>query len=106
MTPTPTPPDFLKLAQRAQVHESQLVKLAKDIPSKIQLALKKAIQPTREKLKGLCTTIELLKDEVITLRIEVAALSGPPSASKPIPLELATVPSQPEAPRSPPDDWT
>ncbi|MCE0482113.1 hypothetical protein HAX54_040515, partial [Datura stramonium] len=104
-TPTTTPPDLLKLAQMAQVHESQVMKLAKAIPSMIQQAIKKAMQPSREKLKGLCTTVELLENEVITLRKEVAALTQPPSTSSPTPLEPAAVPSQPEAPKSPPDDW-
>ncbi|MCE0481749.1 hypothetical protein HAX54_039744 [Datura stramonium] len=52
-TPTTIPPDLIKLAQMAQVHESQLVKLAKDIPSMIQHAIKKAMQLSRDKLKGL-----------------------------------------------------
>ncbi|MCD7463834.1 hypothetical protein HAX54_051512 [Datura stramonium] len=33
--PATTPPDLLKIAQMAQVHESQIVKLAKAIPSMI-----------------------------------------------------------------------
>ncbi|MCE3051847.1 hypothetical protein HAX54_050982 [Datura stramonium] len=105
VAPTITPPDFLKLAQRAQVHESQLVKLAKAIPSMTQLAMKKSMQLARDKLKGLCTTVEVLENKAITLRKEVAALNGPPSSSNPIPSEPAVVPSQPEEPRSPPDDW-
>ncbi|MCD9641802.1 hypothetical protein HAX54_028246 [Datura stramonium] len=45
VVPTHTPPDFLKVAQRAQVHEIHLAKLAKAIPSMIQLAIKKVMQP-------------------------------------------------------------
>ncbi|MCD7470763.1 hypothetical protein HAX54_010873 [Datura stramonium] len=102
---TPSPPDLLKLAQRAQVHEIQLVNLTKVVLSMIQPAIKKAMQPARDKLKGLCTTFELLEGEVITLRKEVAALSGPPTTSNPIPAELAVVSSPPKEPRNPPDDW-
>ncbi|MCE3052450.1 hypothetical protein HAX54_052675 [Datura stramonium] len=36
---------LFKIAQMAQVHESQIVKLAKAIPSMIQQAIKKAMQP-------------------------------------------------------------
>ncbi|MCD9560543.1 hypothetical protein HAX54_019240 [Datura stramonium] len=70
VAPTPTPPDLLKIAQRAQVHESQLVKLAKAIPSMIQIAIKKAMQPAKDKLKSLCSTVEVLKSKVISLRQE------------------------------------
>ncbi|MCD9637833.1 hypothetical protein HAX54_021340 [Datura stramonium] len=85
--------DFLKLGQMVQVHESQLMKLSKAIPSMIQQAIKKAMQPAREKLKGLCTTVEVLENKVVTLRKEVATLTGPPSANNPIPLEPTVVPS-------------
>ncbi|MCD9641035.1 hypothetical protein HAX54_026849 [Datura stramonium] len=34
---SPTPPNLLNIAQRAKMHESQLVRLAKAIPSMIQL---------------------------------------------------------------------
>ncbi|MCD7462164.1 hypothetical protein HAX54_047900, partial [Datura stramonium] len=98
------PQDLLKLSQRAQIHESQLVNLAKSIPSGIQLSIKKVMQPARDKLKGLCTTIEVLETEVNNLRKEVAALRGPPSTRNPIPPEPTVVPSQPEAPKSPTDD--
>ncbi|MCD7469339.1 hypothetical protein HAX54_008281 [Datura stramonium] len=37
------PPDLLKIAQRAEIHENQLVWLAKALPSMIQGALKKAL---------------------------------------------------------------
>ncbi|MCD7458758.1 hypothetical protein HAX54_039059 [Datura stramonium] len=91
--PTTTPPDLVKLEQMAQVHESQLIKLAKAIPYMIQQAIKKAMQPARDKLKGLYTAVEVLENEVITLGKEVATLIGPPSACNPTPLELAVVPS-------------
>ncbi|MCD9637650.1 hypothetical protein HAX54_021054 [Datura stramonium] len=51
--PTPKPPDFLKITQRAQVHENQLMKLAKAIPSMIQTSIKKVMQPAKDKLKSL-----------------------------------------------------
>ncbi|MCE3214900.1 hypothetical protein HAX54_000236 [Datura stramonium] len=104
VVPAPTPLDFLKIAQRAQVHESQLMKLSKAIPSMIQTAIKKAMQPTKDKLKSLCSTIEVLQSEVISLRREVVALGEPPSTSNSNPPEPAAVPMQLDAPRSPPDD--
>ncbi|MCE3050520.1 hypothetical protein HAX54_047414 [Datura stramonium] len=55
--PTTTPPDLLKLVEIAQVHESQLMKLAKAIPSLIQQAIKNAMQPARDKLNGLRTIV-------------------------------------------------
>ncbi|MCD7449061.1 hypothetical protein HAX54_048959, partial [Datura stramonium] len=94
VAPTTTP-DFLKLAQMVQVHESQLMNLAKPIPSMIQQAIKKAMQPSREKTKGLCTTVEVLQNEVVTLRKEVATLTGPPYASNPTPLEPTAMPHSP-----------
>ncbi|MCD7459304.1 hypothetical protein HAX54_040583, partial [Datura stramonium] len=66
----PTPPDLLKVAKRAQVHESQLVKLAKAIPFMIQTAIKKSMKPIKDKLKSLCSTIEVLERKVIYLRQE------------------------------------
>ncbi|MCD9640906.1 hypothetical protein HAX54_026641 [Datura stramonium] len=91
--PTTTPPDLLKLAQMDQVHESQLMKLAKAIPSMIQQVIKKAMQPARDKLKGFCTTVVVLENEMITLRKELATLTGPSSTSNPTPFEPAAVPS-------------
>ncbi|MCE3052480.1 hypothetical protein HAX54_052730 [Datura stramonium] len=72
------PNDLLKIAQMAQEHESHIVKLSKAIPSMIQQAIKKAMQPTRDTLRGLCATVEVLENAVT---------------------------SQPEAPKSPSDDW-
>ncbi|MCE3215960.1 hypothetical protein HAX54_004211 [Datura stramonium] len=57
---SPTPPDLLNIAQRAKIHERQLVQLAKAVPSMIQLAIKKALQPARDKLTSLCSRIEVL----------------------------------------------
>ncbi|MCD7458122.1 hypothetical protein HAX54_037369 [Datura stramonium] len=81
-----------------------IIKLAKVIPSMIQQAIKRAMQPARDKLRGLCATVEVLENDVIALRKDVAALTGPPPSSNPIPPELVAVTSQPEAPKSPPDD--
>ncbi|MCD7457776.1 hypothetical protein HAX54_036154 [Datura stramonium] len=105
VVPTVTPSDLLKIAQKAQVHEIQLVKLAKTIPSMIQTAIKKAMQPAKDKLKSLCSTFEFLESEVISLRREVAAINEPPSTSNSNPPEPATMPVQLEEPRSPPEDW-
>ncbi|MCD9638847.1 hypothetical protein HAX54_023007, partial [Datura stramonium] len=58
--PTSTPTDFLIIAQMAQAHESHIVKLAKAIPSMIQQAIKKDMQPTRDKYRGLCATVKVL----------------------------------------------
>ncbi|MCD9644211.1 hypothetical protein HAX54_032359 [Datura stramonium] len=60
VVPDPTPSNLLKIAQRAQVHESQLLKIAKSIPSMIQTAIKKVVQPAMDKLKSLCSTVEVL----------------------------------------------
>ncbi|MCD7452196.1 hypothetical protein HAX54_015476, partial [Datura stramonium] len=78
---TPTPLDLLNIARRAKIHERQLVQLGKDIPSMIQLAIKKALQPTKDKLKSLCSTVEVLEDEVGTLKKEVVALNASPSTN-------------------------
>ncbi|MCD7458895.1 hypothetical protein HAX54_039519 [Datura stramonium] len=61
-------PSLLKIAQMGQSHESQIVKLSKAIPSMIQ----QAMQPAREKLRGLYAKVDALENEVITLRNEVA----------------------------------
>ncbi|MCE0482039.1 hypothetical protein HAX54_040373 [Datura stramonium] len=66
-------------------------KLEKAIPSMIQQAIKKAMQPARDKLRGLCTTIEVLENDVIALRKDVATLIGPPPTSNPTPPEPAAV---------------
>ncbi|MCD9641081.1 hypothetical protein HAX54_026953 [Datura stramonium] len=42
----------------AQALESQIVKLSKAIPAMIQQSIKKAMQPARDKLRGLCATVE------------------------------------------------
>ncbi|MCD7462779.1 hypothetical protein HAX54_049344 [Datura stramonium] len=52
---------------------------------------RKPIQPARDKLKVLCTKIEVLENEVITLRKDVATLTRPPTASNPTPPEPTTV---------------
>ncbi|MCE0480842.1 hypothetical protein HAX54_037994 [Datura stramonium] len=86
-----TPHDLLKIAQMTQLHQSQIVKLAKAIPSMIQQAIKKAMQPARDKLRGLCTIVEVLENEVITLRKDVATLTTPPPTSNPTPPEPAAI---------------
>ncbi|MCD9560410.1 hypothetical protein HAX54_019085 [Datura stramonium] len=40
---SPMPPDLLNIAQKAKMHENQLVRLAKSIPSMIKIAIKKAL---------------------------------------------------------------
>ncbi|MCE3052155.1 hypothetical protein HAX54_051721 [Datura stramonium] len=82
-----TPPNLLNITQRAKIHESQLMGLAKAIPSMIQLAIKKALQLAKDNLTSLCSTVEVLEREVITLRKEVAALNAPSSTSYPTPCE-------------------
>ncbi|MCD7460394.1 hypothetical protein HAX54_043464, partial [Datura stramonium] len=52
------------------------------------------MQPARDKLKSLCSTVEVLKSKVSTLRKEVVALSGPPSTSNPIPPKPEAVPTK------------
>ncbi|MCE3049846.1 hypothetical protein HAX54_045927 [Datura stramonium] len=74
-------------------------------PPNHEQALKIAMRPTIDKLRGLCATVEVLETEVITLRKDMATLTRPPPARKPTPLEPAAVTSQPEAPKSLPDDW-
>ncbi|MCD9641482.1 hypothetical protein HAX54_027679 [Datura stramonium] len=86
-------PILFKIAQMDQAHKSQIVKLAKVIPSMIQQAIKKAIQPARDKLKGICATVEVLESHVIALRKDVPTLTRPPPASNSIPPELAAVAS-------------
>ncbi|MCD7470079.1 hypothetical protein HAX54_009653 [Datura stramonium] len=95
------PIDFFKIAQMSQAHESQIVKLAKAIPSMIQQAIKKITQPARDKLRGLCAIVEVLESDVISLRKDVDTLTGPPPASNTKPIEPAAVTSQPKAPKIP-----
>ncbi|MCD9645491.1 hypothetical protein HAX54_034454 [Datura stramonium] len=104
--PASTPTDLFKIAQMAQAHESQILKLAKAILSMIQQAIMKSMQPARNKLRGLCATVEVLQNDVIALRKDVATLIRPPPASNQIPPEQVAVTSQPKAPKSPPDDWS
>ncbi|MCD7459898.1 hypothetical protein HAX54_042215 [Datura stramonium] len=71
----------------------------------IQQAIKKAMRPARDKLRGLYATVEVLESDVIALRKDVATLTGPLLASDSNPPEPGAVTSQPEEPKSPPDDW-
>ncbi|MCD7462783.1 hypothetical protein HAX54_049357 [Datura stramonium] len=45
----PPLPELLNIAQRAKMNENQLVRLAKALPSMIQGAIKKALQPAKDK---------------------------------------------------------
>ncbi|MCD9560091.1 hypothetical protein HAX54_018533 [Datura stramonium] len=65
---TSPPPDLLNIAQRAKMHENQFVQLAKAIPSMIQSALKKALQPAKDKLTHLCSKVDVIESEVTTLQ--------------------------------------
>ncbi|MCE0481168.1 hypothetical protein HAX54_038667 [Datura stramonium] len=67
------PHDLLNIAKRAKMHENQLVRLAKAIPSMIQSAIKKALQPAKDKLTSLCSTVDVLESKVGTLIQEVGA---------------------------------
>ncbi|MCD9644706.1 hypothetical protein HAX54_033126 [Datura stramonium] len=60
------PLDLLNIAQRSNMHENQLVRFAKAIPSMIQNAIKKALQPAKDKLASLCSTVDVLESEVGT----------------------------------------
>ncbi|MCD9646540.1 hypothetical protein HAX54_036459 [Datura stramonium] len=102
---SPTPTNLLNVAQRAKMHESHLVQLAMAIPSMIQRAIKKTLQPTNYKLTSLCSTVDVLESKVGTLRQEMAAPNAPLSTGHPIPCEPEAMLAQPEAPRSPPNDW-
>ncbi|MCD7469941.1 hypothetical protein HAX54_009361, partial [Datura stramonium] len=81
--PTPKPSNFLKIEQRAH----------------------KAMQLAKDKLKSICSTIEVVEREVISFRNEVVSLSEPPSTSNSNPPQPIVLPVQIEAPKSPPDDW-
>ncbi|MCD9643296.1 hypothetical protein HAX54_030639 [Datura stramonium] len=90
-------PDLLNMAQRAKMHENQLVRLAKDLLSMIQGALKKALQPAKDKLASLCSTVDVLECKVGTLKQEVAALTSQSSMSNQTPVNLRWYPEHPEA---------
>ncbi|MCE0481451.1 hypothetical protein HAX54_039222 [Datura stramonium] len=81
------------------------MKLAKAIAPMIHQAIKKSMQLARDMLKGLCTKVEVLENEVITLRKDMATLIGPLPASNPTSPEHEAMTLQPEAPKSPPDNW-
>ncbi|MCD9638959.1 hypothetical protein HAX54_023182 [Datura stramonium] len=88
--PQSSPPlDFLNIEQRAKMHENQGT-------------LKKALQPAKDKLAILCSTVDVLECKVGTLKRDVVALTAPSSIAQPNPCEPKPVP---EAPRSPPDNW-
>ncbi|MCD9559740.1 hypothetical protein HAX54_017973 [Datura stramonium] len=58
------PPDLLNIAQRAKMHENQLVRLANALPSMIRSAIKKALQPAKD-LTSLCSTVDVLESKVV-----------------------------------------
>ncbi|MCD7451365.1 hypothetical protein HAX54_011294 [Datura stramonium] len=89
-----TPTDLLKITQMAQAHESQIVKLAKVIPYMIQQVIKKAMQPATDNLRGLYATVEVLENDMIALRKDVATLTRPPPTSNLTPPEPAAVTPQ------------
>ncbi|MCE0481885.1 hypothetical protein HAX54_040065 [Datura stramonium] len=98
-------PNLLVLAQKAKAHENHLMKLAKAIPSMIHLAIQRALQPSRDKFSGLCSTIDVFEKEIITLRKEISSPSAIPSPSFPSHVMPAVTHDKPNAPKSPPDDW-
>ncbi|MCD9560988.1 hypothetical protein HAX54_019855 [Datura stramonium] len=65
------PPDLINIAQRAKMHENKLVRLAKALPSMIHNAIKKALQPSKDKLASLCSIVDVLESEVGTLKQDV-----------------------------------
>ncbi|MCE3216161.1 hypothetical protein HAX54_005154 [Datura stramonium] len=73
---TSPPQDLLNIAQREKIQENQLVRLAKAISSMIQSALKKALQPAKDKLTHLCSKVDVLESEVTTLQQEMATFTA------------------------------
>ncbi|MCD9639940.1 hypothetical protein HAX54_024933, partial [Datura stramonium] len=97
------PPDLLNIVQRVKMRENHLVRLSRAIPSMIQSALKKALQPAKDKLTHLCLKVDVLESEVTTLQQEVAIFTA--HTDQPMPYDPEAIPPQVEASRSPPDDW-
>ncbi|MCD9639906.1 hypothetical protein HAX54_024859 [Datura stramonium] len=81
------------------MHENQLVRLDKAIPSMIQSAFKKALQPAKDKLTHLCSKVDILESEMTILQQEVATLTAP--TNQPTPCVPEAVPPQVKAPRVP-----
>ncbi|MCE2056076.1 hypothetical protein HAX54_044015 [Datura stramonium] len=81
----PPPLVLLNIVQRAKIHENQMVRLAKALPSMIQGSIKKALQLAKEKLANLCSKVNVLESKVGTLKQEVVALIALPSTSQPNP---------------------
>ncbi|MCD9639163.1 hypothetical protein HAX54_023520 [Datura stramonium] len=67
--------------------------------------IKNAMKPTREKLKDLCAKVEVLENEVITLRDDMERHTDPLPSSNVNLHEPVSVATQSEGPKSPPDDW-
>ncbi|MCD9559876.1 hypothetical protein HAX54_018203, partial [Datura stramonium] len=57
---TPPPPSVSSTTSTAQFYPATL---AKAIPYMIQTAIKKVVQPAKDKLKSLCSTVEVLESE-------------------------------------------
>ncbi|MCD7466296.1 hypothetical protein HAX54_002866 [Datura stramonium] len=86
-------------------HNAQLVRIAKDISSMIQHAIKTTMKPVVEKLESLCARVDVLEDDVVVLRKEIdrkKAMVLPIRVNLNI---LAVVADSPIVERSPPDDW-
>ncbi|MCD7470521.1 hypothetical protein HAX54_010449, partial [Datura stramonium] len=81
---------------REKMHENQLVRLSKAIPSMIQSALKKALQPVMDKLTHLGSKVDVLESEATTLQQEVATYTA--YTNRPMPYDPEAVPPQVEAP--------
>ncbi|MCD7452530.1 hypothetical protein HAX54_017285 [Datura stramonium] len=50
---------------KAKMHENQLVQLPKALPSMIQGDIKKLLQPSKDKMASLCSTVDVLESEVV-----------------------------------------
>ncbi|MCD7469291.1 hypothetical protein HAX54_008222 [Datura stramonium] len=62
------PPELLNIAQRAKMHENQLLRLAKAIPTMIQSAFKKALLTVKDNLTHLCSKVDVLESGATTCR--------------------------------------
>ncbi|MCD7458166.1 hypothetical protein HAX54_037458 [Datura stramonium] len=68
-------------------------------------AIKKAMQPSRDKLRGLCAKVQVLENDLIALREDVARHTDPiPSINMDL-HEPAAMVTHSKPPKSPPDDW-
>ncbi|MCE3050756.1 hypothetical protein HAX54_048025 [Datura stramonium] len=67
---------LIQMKSQAAGHRVAVFQPPKAIPSMIQIAIKKSMKPAKDKLKSLCSIVEVLESEVISLRREVAADLG------------------------------